>query len=124
VGIVFLSSTWQKGLRHIGINLVVIGLIMLVFSYALNRTVSTKVVPKIKLENAVLQTDIRNLATDLTQQIDKNYWFFGGLYTALGAGGIAAAEVFRRRNMPAHASVNKDAPELGSTDKPVTAKKS
>jgi hypothetical protein len=97
-GIVFLSSSWQKGLRHIGINLVVIGLMMLVFSWALNRTVSTKVVPKIKLDNAVLQTDIRNLATDIVQQVDKNYWFFGGLYTVVGTGGIAAAEIFRRRN--------------------------
>jgi hypothetical protein len=100
VGIVFLSSTWQKGLRHVAINLVVIGLLMLAFSYALNRVVSTKVVPKIKVDNAVLQTDIRNLATDLTQQIDKNYWYFGGLYTVLGAGGIAAAEIFRRRAAP------------------------
>jgi hypothetical protein len=97
-GIVFLSRTWQKGLRHIGINLVVIGLVMLVFSYVLNRAVSTKLVPKIKLDNAILQQDIRNLATDLTQQVDKNYWYFGGLYTVLGAGGITAAEIFRRRD--------------------------
>ena len=90
-GIVFLSSSWQKGLRHVGINLVVIGVLMLVFSYGLNRAVSTKVVPKIKIDNAILQTDIRNLATDLTQQIDKNYWFFGGLYTVSGAGAIGAA---------------------------------
>ena len=103
VGIVFLSSTWLVGLRHIGINLVVIGLIMLLFSYGLNRAVSTKVVPTIKVDNAILQTDIRNLATDLTQQIDKNYWYFGGLYTVLGAGSIAAAEIFRRRANPAPA---------------------
>jgi len=103
IGIVFLSSSWQKGLRHVGINLVVIGLLMLAFSYALNRVVSTNVVPKIKIDNAVLQTDVRNLATDLTQQIDKNYWYFGGLYTVLGAGGIAAAEIFRRRQpSPTH----------------------
>jgi hypothetical protein len=96
-GIVFLSSSWQKGLRHTGINLVIIGLIMLIFSWGLNRAVSTKVVPKISLDNAVLQQDIRNLVTDIARQIDKNYWFFGGLYTVLGAGGITTAEVFRRR---------------------------
>ena len=97
VGIVFLSSTWQKGLRHIGINLVVIGLVMLVFSYVLNRVVGTQVIPKIKLNSMVLQTDVRNLATDITQQIDKNYWFFGGLYAVLGVGGIAINEIFRHR---------------------------
>jgi hypothetical protein len=97
-GIVFLSSTWRKGLRHIGINLVVIGVLMLIFSWGLNRAVSTKVVPKIKVDNVVLQQDIRNLATDITQQIDKNYWFFGGLYTVLGAGVIAAVELHRRKS--------------------------
>jgi len=96
-GIVFLSSTWPKGLRHIGINLAVIGVTMLIFSWALNRAVSTKIVPKIKVDNAVLQQDIRSLATDLGQRIDKNYWFFGGLYTVLGAGSVAVAEVSRRK---------------------------
>ena len=96
-GIVFLSRTWQTGLRHIGINLVIVGVLMLVFSWALNRIVSTKVVPKIKVNNLVLQQDIHNLATDLVQQIDKNYWYFGSIYSVLGAGAIAGAEIFRRR---------------------------
>src|SRR5262249_11460494 len=71
-GIVFLSSTWRKGLRHIGINLLIIGLVMLVFSWALNQAVTKKIVPKIKVDNAIFQQDIRNLVTDLAQQIDKN----------------------------------------------------
>jgi hypothetical protein len=99
-GIVFLSSTWQKGLRRIGINLAVIGVVMMIFSYGLNRAVSTKVVPKIKVDNAVLQQDVRKLVGDLSRQIDKNYWFFGGLYTVLGAAGITAAEISRRRSKP------------------------
>jgi uncharacterized membrane protein (UPF0136 family) len=116
VGIVFLSSTWQKGLRHIGINLAVIGVLMLVFSYGLNRVVSTKVVPKITVDNVILQKNIRSLATDITQQIDKNYWFFGGLYTLLGAGSITAAEIYGRRAQPAPEHLNKGAPETGDTD--------
>lgn len=103
-GIVFLSRTWQKGLRHVGINLVIIGIVMLVFSWTLNRAASTKIVPKISVDNAVLQQDIRHLVTDISQQIDKNYWFFGGLYTVLGAGGIAAAEVSLRRRAAAASS--------------------
>jgi protein-S-isoprenylcysteine O-methyltransferase Ste14 len=96
-GIVLLSSTWQKGLRHIGINLVVIGVVMLVFSWALNRAVSTKIAPRITVDNAILQQDIRQLVTDVAQQVDRNYWFFGGLYTVLGAGSIAGAEIHKRR---------------------------
>ncbi|MBX4197521.1 hypothetical protein KW801_03140 [Candidatus Saccharibacteria bacterium] len=119
VGIVFLSRSWQKGLRHVGISLAVIGLIMLLFAWAINRTVSTKVVPKIKVDNAIFQTDIRNLVTDLTQQIDKNYWFFGGLYTLVGAGSIVGAEIFHRRSQPAKvAAKNKDAPEAEAPYEP------
>ena len=115
-GIVFLSSTWQKGLRHIGINLAIIGLLMLIFSYVLARAVDSSVVSKITVDNAVLQKDLRALATDIVQQIDKNYWFFGGLYTVLGVGSITAAEVYLRRAKPAHEHINQDAPETGSAD--------
>jgi len=108
-GIVFLSRSWQRGLRHIGINLLVIGLVMLLFSWGLNRAAANDIVPKIKFDNAVFERDIRNLTTDLVQQIDRNYWFFGGLYTVLGVGGIAAAEVFRRRSEPAKAPASADA---------------
>jgi hypothetical protein len=100
VGIVLLSSTWQKGFRHVGLNLVIIGLLMLLFSYVLNRGVHDQLVPKIKLDNALLQTDVRNLVSDLTRQIDKNYWFFGGLYTVLGAAAIGS-EMFIGRG-PRH----------------------
>ncbi|MBX4201776.1 hypothetical protein KW803_02690 [Candidatus Saccharibacteria bacterium] len=102
LGIVFLSSTWPKGLRRVGVSLLIIGVIMLAFSYSLNRGVSTQLVPKIKLDNLLLQKNLRVFVTDLTQQIDKNYWFFGGLYTVLGVGAVAAGETFRRRAQPAH----------------------
>src|SRR5262249_48917167 len=54
IAIVFLSSNHWKGLRHIGITLLVIGLFMLIFAWGLNRVVSTKVVPKINVANSVL----------------------------------------------------------------------
>ncbi|HVS78837.1 MAG TPA: hypothetical protein VHD84_00915 [Candidatus Saccharimonadales bacterium] len=106
-GIVFLSRTRQKGLRHVGIDLVVIGVLMLVFSWALNHAVSTKVVPKIDPSNAVLRQDLRNLALDLTQQVDKNYWYFGGVYAVVGVAAIAATEVFRRRQQAATVEANR-----------------
>jgi len=124
VGIVFLSSSWQKGLRHVGINLVIIGVLMLLFSYGLNRVVSKNIAPKVTFDNAALQKDIRSLVTDLGQQIDKNYWFFGGLYTVLGAGSITAAEIYRRRAQPAHEPVSKGAPETGDAKDASSKKKS
>jgi hypothetical protein len=99
-GIVLLSATWQRGLRHIGINLLIIGLVMLLFSWALNRTVSKNIVPKIKVDSAIFQQDLRSLVTDVTQQIDKNYWFFGGLYTILGLAAVSGEEIWRRKSQP------------------------
>jgi hypothetical protein len=84
VGIVFLSSTWLKGLKHVGIILLVVGLLMLVFAWGLNKGVSSQVVPKIKIDNALMQKNVRLLIIDITQLVDKNYWIFGGLYTILG----------------------------------------
>jgi hypothetical protein len=98
--IVFLSRSWQTGLRHIAINLLVIGLVMLLFSWVLNRTVSTNIVPKIKVDSAIFQQDIRRLVTDLAHQVDRNYWFFGGLYSALGLAGIITAQLAIRRQGP------------------------
>lgn len=100
VGIVLLSSNWRKGLRHIGINLLVVGTIMLVFSWILNRTVDGSSVQKIQIGNAILQQDIRNLVVDVANQIDKNYWFFGGLYAALGLAALAAARFIKRGQGP------------------------
>lgn len=91
VAIVFLSSSRRKGLRHVGVSLLVIGGFMLAFAWALNWGVSKKAVPKITLNNAVVQKDIRNLVTDVSQKIDQNYWFFGGLYAGLGVLAIGSA---------------------------------
>ena len=119
LGVVFLSSGWPKGLRHMGIDLLIIGVIMLAGAWALNQAATKDIVPKIKVDNVALQQDVRNLATDLVQQIDKNYWFFGGLYSVLGAAAITGGEVFRRRQslsaepaepMPITATATKDKP--------------
>ena len=90
--IIFLSTTRRKGIKHVGFILVTIGIFMLIFAYTLNWALSDKLpTAHLKLDNAVLEKDIKTLATNLAQSIDKNYWIFGGLYLALGAGAIAGA---------------------------------
>ena len=101
LGVIFLSKTWQIGLRHVGINLVVIGVLMLALSYFLPRVVSTQVAPKLHLNSADLKLDLNKVVNDVAQQIDKNYWFFGGLYTIVGAGAIVGSEIHRRKHAPA-----------------------
>lgn len=103
-GIVLLSRSWQAGLKRIGLNLLVIGIMMLIFSWILNRIVSNDIAPNINVDSAVLQQDLRNLVTDIGQRIDRNYWFFGGLYTVLGAAGFAGAVLAQRRTKPPNSS--------------------
>ncbi len=87
VAIVFLSSTKRRGLKHVAITLLAAGLFLLLCAWGLSEGIS-KAVPKINFNNAAFDSNIRALVTDLAQSIDKNYWWFGGLYSALGIGGI------------------------------------
>jgi uncharacterized membrane protein YGL010W len=99
-GIVLLSRTWQKGLRHIGINLLIIGLLMLAFTYVLNRVVIGNV-SKLNIDiSPAVAHDVRNLVIDLSRQVNRNYLFFGILYAASGAASITAVEVLRRKQAP------------------------
>lgn len=91
LAIIFLSSTKRKGVRHVSIVLLLVGVFMLAFAWAENKAISQEVVPKIKLDNQVMQTKVRTLVTDVSQHIDKNYWLFGGLYALLGTIGLVFA---------------------------------
>jgi hypothetical protein len=84
LGVIFLSATKRKGLKHVGIILVTIGVFMMVFAWVLNLAATHTLVPNIKLDNKVLQTNVKKMATDTFQHVDKNYWEFGAGYTALG----------------------------------------
>src|SRR3569833_61142 len=87
--IVFLSAGRRRGVRRVAITLLVIGVLMMVFSWVLNKLIVGHAIPKIQIQgNPLLQTDIRNLATDLAQLIDKNYWFFGSIYSVIGAASL------------------------------------
>ena len=95
--IYFLSSSKRAGLKHLGVTVLIVGLLMLVFSWSLNKSVSSFAVPKIKLDNAVLQANVRNLVIDLTQRVDKNYWMFGAIYTTLGAIALCAPYIINKK---------------------------
>ncbi len=98
VAIFFLSPNRLKGLRRVGMTLLAVGLFMLLFSWGLNKAVTTKAVPNIKIkDNAVLTAKIQTLVTDITQRIDKNYWVFGGVYSVLGVAAIGTPMLMRRR---------------------------
>jgi hypothetical protein len=95
-GIIFLNSSRRKGLKHVGIVLLTTGIFMLFFAWGLNRVVTHNVIPKIKLDNKVLQTSVHKLANELTHGVDQNYWIFGGVYTALGILAVGGATFIKR----------------------------
>ena len=94
--IVLLSDSKRKGLKRVGITMLMVGIVLLVFSWGLNRVVAERVAPNIKLNNPVLADKLRVLLIKATQEIDKTYWAFGAGYTALGALAVAATTIKRR----------------------------
>jgi hypothetical protein len=119
--IILLSINRWRGLRRIGLTMVIVGLFMLFFSWGLNRANTNYIQQKITISNSAMQTDIRKLVTDIVQRVDKNYWTFGGIYTALGAAALASPAFIRRRNGLAQAH---PAPVDADTEDPGSAKDS
>ena len=96
VGVVFLSSSWKRGLHRAGMTLAIIGVFILVLAWAVNRVVTTKITPQLKLNNAVLQDKVRTLINDVMNQVDKTYMIVGGGYAVLGALAIGGAMLVGR----------------------------
>jgi len=86
-GIIFLSASKRKGVRRVGISLFVVGVILLFIAWDLTRLVGEGL-ENLNLNNEVVEDSLRTLALELTKEVDKIYWMFGGAYTALGAAAI------------------------------------
>ncbi len=98
--IVFLSRTRKVGLRFVGINLIIVGAIMIIFTIVLKHVTTNTVIPKIKIESAALQTAAGNFINELVEQIIKNYRVFGGLYVLLGSAAIGTVIYMNRKAPP------------------------
>lgn len=85
LGVIFASASRAKGLQRVGIILLAVGIFLLVFAWGLNYGINQKALPKLKMDNKVLQEKIRTIVSDVTQSIDKTYWVVGGVYAGLGA---------------------------------------
>jgi hypothetical protein len=96
LAIIFLSVTRRRGLRHVGITMSVVGIFMLLFAWGLNRVAVHNAIPKISMDNKVLQSNVQHLATDLVHSVDKNYWVFGAIYLGLGVLAILIATLLGR----------------------------
>lgn len=125
LGIVFLSTSRTRGLRRVGITLTSIGVLLLIFAYALDWGLNKKALPQMNLENKVLQEKLKTLASDITASVNKTYYTLGGVYAGLGvlAIGLPLFINKRREHMPqepAHHEVPASEPPV---DKPLPPKK-
>jgi hypothetical protein len=91
VAIIFLSATRRLGIRRVGIILITTGVFMLVLAWAINKVAVHSVIPKMQLDNKVLQADVQKLATTLVHSINHNYVIFGLIYAFLGVLAIGGA---------------------------------
>lgn len=96
IAIIFLSATWRKGLRHVGITVLFAGLIMLLFAWGVNKAVNESL-PNLHINNAVLDQSVNNLVKEVARKITGNYTFFGWLYAAIGITAAAAGFYLVRR---------------------------
>lgn len=118
LGIIFLSVSRRKGLRHVGVILVSAGSFLMLLAWGLNYGVSRGGLNGLnKLDNNVLAGQVRTLAVDLIQNLDKTYWIFGGTYATLGAVAIAGPMLASRRK-----GEHMEAEQPAETETPVASR--
>jgi len=88
--IIFLSPTKRSGFKRVGITLLIIGVFMVIFAWGLNQA-TAKVLPKLKLNNVVLQEKVKVLARDIVQEVDNTYYIVGTAYAVIGVASVAGA---------------------------------
>lgn len=125
IALVFLRASWQSGLRHVGVVLLVVGLLMFAFAYGLHKVIDDKLVTQLKFDNTLLQADARSLITDLSSTIERNYYGFGIIYALLGLLAFAAPTAAARlSHAPAAAAPEKTEAQTDAPAKPKPKKPS
>lgn len=126
LGIIVLSKTIARGLRRVGIPLLLIGALMLGVVWAISHIVERQLIPHISIANAVaFQQAAQSLATNIAQIVANNYRLFGMGYLTLGIILIAGSFLFRKRHQtPAvlHAAPEITAAPAADTPTPLPAR--
>jgi hypothetical protein len=123
LAVVFLSDSRRKGIRRVAIILIIVGIALLLFAWAFNRVMTHNVIPesipKVALDNKVLQSNVQILATEVTQNIHHNYLVFGIGYLALGIAALLVSMFLRKGGIQrAPAAPEKRAATSGPSAKP------
>lgn len=100
LGITFLSISRTHGLRRVGISLLSVGIVLFISAWALSWGVNQKALPRLKLDNKVLQEKLTALAKDVTQNLNQTNYLLGGTYALLGALAVGVPLLVRRSRGP------------------------
>jgi hypothetical protein len=98
IAVIFLSKTRWRGVRRVGIILLISGVLLLLSAWAANHIASSDIVKSISLNTPVLQSSVRTLVVDTAKSIGKSWWIFGAGYSALGVGLILVATFGATKN--------------------------
>jgi hypothetical protein len=125
LAVIFLSATRKIGLRRIGMILTIIGALMLLFAWGINRVATHNVIPKLGLDNNVLRSSVQKLATEIVHNVQQNYIMFGGIYLALGIAALIISMMMGKKTAgeKVPANTDKSAPAANSSTTPKPAQK-
>lgn len=102
LAVVFLSDSRRQGLKRAGVVLLVVGVIIIIFSWLTTRVVNNQLAPNlIKLENsAALEEKLQALVKNVSERTGKNSMLAGAVYAGLGALAIGTKMYWDRRYGP------------------------
>lgn len=97
LGIVFLSGTVRRGVRHVGIALLYVAALLFCMVWILDRVLPAHVLSHITLQNdVVLQQSVRKVAADVASALGKNYLVIGSIYAIMGVIALVGVRFIKR----------------------------
>lgn len=95
--IIFLARTKRWGIRHVGVTLVTVGVLLFVLAWALNRAAVHLRASEIKVNNLILQNSIKSLSSYVAHRVTGTYLLFGAIYLVLGAAAIGGVLLLNKK---------------------------
>lgn len=110
--IVFLYADRLKGLRHLGIIVLLVSLTLLALAAGLSTLSHRAIQPAISTNNSLIQADVQRLVNELVRSAEHTLEIFGVVYGLGGLAAIIAPSFIRRR-----AEKQPDLPGAGRKEK-------
>jgi hypothetical protein len=93
---VLLRRDWRGGLRHVGILVVCVGVIMLLFALVFNSAIKSRAVAGVNTDNKVLEQSLKNAAKNLAGNVNTNYIYIGVAYIVAGSLALAGPAAVKK----------------------------